>query len=283
MTKKSVKYFPDFDYLADEKRRVFRSPDLPGNAMSIQGHHMCLLPDSGVFESVTPHDRTEARFTTYHFVARWSESHTNVRYKCDSLATRDYASVLSHLCRSGLKLTQQTRLHPVLLVLLNRSGAHVERPAKDARYSRIAPVPRQRLLYGGHRVEAVLRGVARGGRPRAQVAGELRERPPHLQLDVGERHLIERKRNRPVPVEQQLSLGKPVGLERPAVELVQRSLECVAVENGIAVAPHCNRAAGGQHSPRFSEERGVVEPMERLRGGDEIDRSGRKAARFCAR
>lgn len=144
-------------------------------------------------------------------------------------------------------------------------------------------MPRQRFLDFGYRIEPVLGGVARRGGPGTQVAGELRQRPPHLHLDGGERYLVERKWNCPVPIQQQLPLRKPVWLQRPPVELVNCSVEWLGVEDRITVAPHCYRAAGGEHPPRFSEERGRIEPMKRLRRGDEIDRPGGKAGGFRAR
>jgi hypothetical protein len=64
---------------------------------------------------------------------------------------------------------------------------------------------------------------------------------------------------------------------------VQRPVERLVVENGVAVSPNRDRPTAGQHSLRFGEERAMVEPMESLRCGDEIDRLGGKAARLRAR
>src|SRR5688572_17407851 len=85
---------------------------------------------------------------------------------------------------------------------MDRSGSQVERPADDTGLRGIAPVARKRLLYRRHGIDAVRRDITGGGGPRAQVAGELGERPAHLQLAGGKRYLIEREWNRPVPIEQ---------------------------------------------------------------------------------
>jgi hypothetical protein len=102
----------------------------------------------------------------------------------------------------------------------------MQRPPDQASLPGLPPISRQRFLDLEYRIDSVLSGVARRGRPGAQVAGELRQRPSHLELLLRKDYLLEREWNRPVAVKQQLPLGEPVFLERPAVErthcLVQR-------------------------------------------------------------
>jgi len=83
--------------------------------------------------------------------------------------------------------------------------------------------------------------------------------------------LIEWKRNRFVTVQQNLSLGKPIGLEQSPVEFVKHLVQRRAVENGIAITPDRDGATWDQHPLRFIEERARLEPVERPGGGHEVD------------
>lgn len=111
--------------------------------------------------------------------------------------------------------------------------------------------PPQGRLDLDDRVAPVLSGIARGRGPGAEETRELAQRP--------------------------------MVLERFPVELVQYRLECGLFDTGIAVPPYRNHAAGDKHSLRFPEERIDVEPVKRLRGGHEIDRSIGKSAFFRRR
>jgi hypothetical protein len=93
----------------------------------------------------------------------------------------------------------------------------------------------------------------------------------------------EGKRNRFVTLQQEIALWKPVWLEQPAVELVKSAVKGVGIEHWIAISPNRDDTSAAQNPFRFRKKRRCIEPMERLRRGDEICRRSGNAARFRGR
>lgn len=166
---------------------------------------------------------------------------------------------------------------------MNPARPYVQRPPDHALVVRISPFLRQCRLYFGNRIDAVVRGVPARRRPGTQEPGQLTEIPPLLEPERRRADFSEWEVNRSVPLEQELSLRVPPWLEQTAIELMNDRVESWIVENGVAVAPDGDRAAGSKHSPRFSEKRADVEPVQRLCGGDEIYGLVREPARFRSR
>ena len=64
--------------------------------------------------------------------------------------------------------------------------------------------------------------------------------------------------------------GRPVALERFAVEVMHNALDALVIHHDIAVAHDCDSALGLQYTITHGIEFGHVEPMGRLSTGDEI-------------
>ena len=117
ISKESVEHLPDFDHLAGEgqglrtadsddltpKRRVLRSSDLAGDPVSIKRHRMRLLPDLELLEIGHAVGLRGGGSQTSPFRGAEVLNATPTSERALTLATRIYASAVSHLCRSRLK------------------------------------------------------------------------------------------------------------------------------------------------------------------------------------
>jgi len=63
----------------------------------------------------------------------------------------------------------------------------------------------------------------------------------------------------------------PVALDRSTIELMKNLLKLRRIENRIAISPDGNRSTRSENAFRFAKKRIGIEPMKRLRYGDQID------------
>jgi len=63
----------------------------------------------------------------------------------------------------------------------------------------------------------------------------------------------------------------PVAFDRSTVELMKYLLKLGRIQNRIAISPDGNRATRSENAFHFTKKPIPIEPMKRLRYGDQID------------
>jgi len=149
----------------------------------------------------------------------------------------------------------------------NMSSSKVEWRVDAVSLGRIAPIAAQLRLEPLDFGCSMFRHEARGCRPRANIADQVLQRALATKRERRRRYFVERKWNRSVPVEYELSLGSPVGLDSSSIEAMKNLLELRCIQHRIGVAPDGNCTTRIEDALRFGEECFGLEPVERLRNG----------------
>src|SRR5205807_5322740 len=215
--------------------------------------------------------------------ARWAQTPTRtpMRWRRGATSCTTCAATSTRIStrRSRISWRRRPRRHRWLLRRIentNPPDAEVQRKARAPTPLRITPHARQRRGKIVERIPSGLLAEDPHGRPGIDVAEKLAEIPFGFHPEARHGDFLEGEWKLVVGLLDVHSLVWPIRPDHVGVEVYDERVDH-GVDLGQRVAPECDDGARARDASHLRVEALEVEPVDRLRDGDEIDHGALEA------